>query len=182
VHVAAIVERVAALVEPLLAEPPLSGGPDGGPPASLYDVEYEGGVLRIVLDRPGGVDVALLADATRRISAALDEADPIESAYTLEVSSPGIERRLRTSAHFAAAVGETVRIKLRPGVEGDRRVAGVVRSVDGDEVLVDTDDGPRSLRVQDVSRANVHKDWTPPPKPGARRATGARDDRTDHTE
>ena len=71
-----------------------------------------GPVLKVVVDRPGGLDLDVLADATRAVSRALDEADPIAGAYTLEVTSPGLERRLRTPRHFARAVGETVKVKL----------------------------------------------------------------------
>ena len=108
----ATAERVRQLVAPLLTEPDLV----------LYDVEYTGGTLKVVLDRPGGVDMGSITAVTRAVSAALDEADIVPSSYTLEVSSPGLERSLRTPEHFAGAIGREVRIKLRPGIEGDRRL------------------------------------------------------------
>ena len=154
----ATADRVRDIVAPLLTDPEVV----------LYDVEYTGGTLRVVLDRPGGVDMGTITEVTRAVSAALDEADIVPSAYTLEVSSPGLERALRTPEHFAGALGREVRIKLRPGVEGDRRAAGVLSAADDTTVTVTGDDGAeRSLRIEDITKANVHVDWSPPPKPGS---------------
>ncbi len=75
----------------------------------LYDVEHAGSLLRILVDRPGGVDLDLLAQVTRELSSALDAADPLPGRYTLEVSSPGLERPLRRPEHFDAAIGATIR-------------------------------------------------------------------------
>lgn len=150
-------DRVRDVVEPLVAE---LG-------ATVYDVVYAGGVLRISLQRAEGLDMGLITDATRRISAALDEADPLPSAYTLEVSSPGLERQLRTEAHYAGAVGEQVRIKTRAGVEGDRRAQGELVAVSGGTVTVRTEDGSeRTLSIDDIDRAHTHVQWEPAPKPG----------------
>ena len=67
----------------------------------LIDVELQGAQLTVFVDRDGGIGLDELGDATRDVSAALDEIDPIPGRYTLSVSSPGLERRLRTPAHFA---------------------------------------------------------------------------------
>lgn len=145
--------------------------------ASVYDVEQAGAVLRISLERPEGLDMSVLTEATRRISAELDSVDLVPGPYTLEVSSPGLERPLRTPAHFAGAVGERVKVKTRPGVEGDRRVEGRLTAASGESVTVTTDDGAeRVLGLGDIERANTHVDWSPPPKPGSKgssRAKGA---------
>jgi hypothetical protein len=94
-----VVDRVRELVEPLLAT-------DG---LELFDVEFGGGRLIVLADRPGGVDLDALTRATHRISAALDHEDPIPGGrYLLEVSSPGLERTLRTPAHFRRYVGSVV--------------------------------------------------------------------------
>jgi ribosome maturation factor RimP len=161
----ATAERVRELVEPLITQPDVV----------LYDVEYTGGTLRVVLDRPGGVDMAVITEVTRAVSAALDEADLLAGSYTLEVSSPGLERALRTPEHFAGAVGSQVRVKLRPGVEGDRRVAGTLTAADAEVLCVTDADGvERRVRIDDVTKANVHVDWAPPPKPGSAAAKAAR--------
>jgi len=151
-------ERVRELIEPLVR--------DLG--ASIYDVEHSSGVLRISLQRAEGLDMGVLTEATRRISAELDVADPLPGRYTLEVSSPGLERPLRTAEHFAGAVGEQVKVKTRPGVEGDRRVDGELVAAEADSVTVRTADGvERRLALRDIERARTHVDWTPPPKPGS---------------
>lgn len=154
-------ERVAGLVAPLVEPMGLQ----------VYDVEQPGGALRILLDRAGGVDVKALSDATRSISAALDQADIMPGSYTLEVSSPGLERPLRTPEHFAAVVGERVKVKLRPGTEGERRADGVLRAVDGDTLTVATDDGDRVVAVEDVTKAHTVFEWSSAPKPGGNQPT-----------
>ena len=112
------IERVTALIAPEVTAAGLS----------LYDLEHAGGVLRVVVDRPGGVDIEAIAAITRAVSRLLDEHDPLPGHYTLEVSSPGLERRLRVPAHFAGAVGETRqaqaprRGRRRPRAERRHRV------------------------------------------------------------
>jgi ribosome maturation factor RimP len=150
-------ERVRELVEPLVA--------DLG--ATVYDVEHAGGVLRILLQRAEGLDMSVITSATRAISAALDAADPLPGSYTLEVSSPGLDRPLRTIEHYRGAIGEQVKLKLSAGVEGDRRVEGELVAASDGEVTVRAEQGDRVVAVADVERARTHLEWTPPPKPGA---------------
>ena len=172
-----IVERVREIVEPLLARHSLE----------VYDIELAGSQLRITIDRPAlssePLDLDAIAQATRLISLALDEHDPIESRYTLEVSSPGLERRLRVPAHFEGAVGETVKLKLRAGVDRDRRLNGVVVAADDEAAVIrvtdagGTADAPTDLRVaySDIQQARTVFDWEPAPKPG--KASPSRDAR-----
>jgi ribosome maturation factor RimP len=161
----ATADRVRELVAPLITQPDVV----------LYDVEYTGGTLRVVLDRPGGVDMATITEVTRAVSSALDEADMLAGSYTLEVSSPGLERALRTPEHFAGAIGREVRLKLRPGVEGDRRVGGVLSAADESTVTItDASGADRSVHIEDITKANVHVDWAPPPKPGSSAAKAAK--------
>ena len=96
----------------------------------LVDVERRASVLLVTVDRAGGVDLDALTAANRAVSRALDELDPIPGRYSLEVSSPGVERRLRTPAHFARAVGEMVAVKTRPQVPGERRLRGRLVAAD----------------------------------------------------
>jgi ribosome maturation factor RimP len=168
-------DRVRELVLPILAERQLE----------LYDVEVAGPVLRVVVDSPGGLDLDVVAKATRAISHLLDEVDPISGSYTLEVTSPGLERTLRTPAHFERAVGEKVKIKTVPAVDttSDRRVVGVLETADPAGIVVRTDGDAsgdpvvRRLRYEDIVRARTVFDWGPAPKPtgatAGQRRTGA---------
>src|SRR5688572_21390947 len=90
-----VTEQVQSIIEPVLADLGLE----------LYDLEHGGGSLRVTVDREGGLDAELITQATRLISRELDRTDPIPGAYTLEVSSPGLERTLRRPEHFRRAVG-----------------------------------------------------------------------------
>jgi ribosome maturation factor RimP len=150
------VERVRAVVEPVVAAADLE----------LYDVELAGGVLRVLVDRSGGVDLAVLGEVTRAVSEALDADDPFPGRYTLEVSSPGLERKLRTPAHFAAALGKKVRVRTVPGTEGERRLEGELTAADDEGVTVATDEGDRRLTHAEIERARTVFEWGPTPPPG----------------
>jgi ribosome maturation factor RimP len=158
-------DRVRDVVAPLLSERDLD----------LYDIELAGPVLKVVVDRAAGLDLDMLADATRAVSRALDEADPIAGRYTLEVTSPGLERPLRTPQHFARAVGETVKVKVTAaaaGEAGERRLAGVLAVADGDGITIRTGDDPaaeRRLGYADIERARTVFEWGPTEKPGGKR-------------
>lgn len=152
-------ERVRAVVEPVVA----AQGVD------LFDLEQAGPTLRVTIDREGGVDMEAIARVTRAVSRALDEHDPIASQYTLEVSSPGLERPLRTPAHFAWAVGRQVSVKTVPDHPAGRRLAGTVASADPDGITLALDE-PAGERVQvaygDIEKARTTFEWGPAPKPG----------------
>ncbi len=83
----------------------------------LVDVEYEGGVLRLVIDHPDGVGMDAIAGVTREVSRALDHEDPIPGTFTLEVTSPGLERSLKRPVHFERAIGCEVAVKTQPGID-----------------------------------------------------------------
>lgn len=115
----------------------------------LWDVEYgkEGArrVLRITIDREEGVTIDDCEKMHREMDPILDEADPIEEAYYLEISSPGIERELRTDAHIEACEGWDVEIKLYAPKDGSKLFRGVLMPLDeegnvrikaGEEVLL----------------------------------------------
>jgi ribosome maturation factor RimP len=173
-----VAERVHDIVEPLLAARHLE----------LFDVEYAPPRLRILVDRAwgpsgpqsgqqGGVDLDTLGEVTRVVSHALDEHDPIPGRYTLEVSSPGVERPLRTPTHFTRAIGAAVAIRTHPGVE-PRRVAGTLSGADGEGITVrldqPDDDGRTEVRVGygDIERARTVFTWgEPAPKPGKQKKT-----------
>ena len=152
-------ERVRALVEPLVADLQLD----------LYDLEYSGGVVRVTVDQAGGVGMDTIASLTRALSRAFDEQDPIDGHFTLEVSSPGLERTLRTPAHFATAVGTRVSIKAIAHLEGDRRFAGTLERAGDTDVSVILDEPAGAVRViayDEIERARTVFEWGPAPKPG----------------
>jgi ribosome maturation factor RimP len=149
-----IAERVLGIVAPLVEAAGLE----------LYDLEHAGGVVRVLV-AGGGIDD--LSALSRSISRALDEADPIEGHYTLEVSTPGVERVLRTPAHYAGAIGSDVSVKTLPGTEGERRLAGVLVAATGSGITVRSADGAeRTVPFTDIEKARTTFAWGPPPKPG----------------
>lgn len=143
-------DRVRDLVAPLVADADLD----------LYDLDLAGGVLQVLVDKPGGADIGVISTLARTISRALDEHDPIDGTYALEVGSPGLERPLRAPAHYAGAVGTTVKVKTKPGVEGDRRIEGTITAADDTSVTVQPVEGdPRTLRFEDIERARTTFQW-----------------------
>lgn len=149
-----VASLVADLVEPLLT----------GSGHELYDVVMSAATLHVYV--AGTVDLDELARLTRDISDVLDDADPIADRYTLEVSTPGLERTLRTARHFAAAIGEKVKIKTNPDIE-PRRVDGALTAADDEGFVVDTGTEQRHLSYADVERARTVFEWGPPAKPVA---------------
>ena len=133
----------------------------------LVDVELHGSELTVYVDRQGGVDLDTLGDATRAVSAALDEIDPLPGRYTLAVSSPGLERRLRTPAHFIKAVGEAVTVRVNSGTSDVRRVRGTLNEADETGFTLvgpDLPDGSLRIASDEVERARTIFEWGPQPK------------------
>jgi len=115
----------------------------------LYDIEFRGGTLRVTIDRPAGVeeglDLEAIALASRLIGRELDHDDPMAGHYTLEVSSPGLERSLRTPKHFQRSIGKTVALRLRDivtpeGERSERRLQGVLVAADEESATISLDD------------------------------------------
>ncbi len=145
----------------------------GGIGVEVVDVVVSGRVLRVLLDKPGGIDLDTLSDANRAISEALDGAPDVapRSSYSLEVSSPGIERPLRTAEHFARFVGSEVSIRTRPGRSAERRVKGTLVAADDGAVVVEADGASHRILLDDVERARTVFDWGQTAK--SRRPVGA---------
>jgi len=125
----------------------------------LIELEFAahrgGGILRLYIDRAGaGIGIEDCEQVSRRVSAALDAADPIHSAYTLEVSSPGFDRPLRTPAHYAKALGERVWVELTPR-DGRRRYTGRLAQVLDGQIELEVDGQPVLLALADVHRARL---------------------------
>jgi ribosome maturation factor RimP len=149
----------------------------------LYDLEFRGGTLRVTIDRPAGVeeglDLEVIALASRLIGRELDHDDPMGGHYTLEVTSPGLERSLRTPAHFQKSIGKTVALRLRDivtpdGERSERRLQGVLVAADDQSVTIQLNDAAlteRNVPYDKIDRAKTVFVWGPAPKPG--KASGA---------
>ena len=155
-------DRVTALrseLEPIVASLGLS----------IYDLTLGGGdrpTLAVLVDRPDGVDLDAIETATRTISAMLDTLDPMHGQYLLEVSSPGLERPLRTAEHFAGAIDEVITLKTRDESGHVQRVRGSLVSVDGAAITVRSDSGDLTVALDVVEQARTVFVWGPAPKPG----------------
>jgi ribosome maturation factor RimP len=132
----------------------------------LYDVELAKGTLSVIVTKEGGVDLESLTKANRTISEWLDTTDPIPNRFTLDVSSPGLERKLRTPGHFLSTVGEVVTLReLRDG-EPTRRLEGTVLSADETSVtLNDAEHGQVTVALDKIERARTVFKWGGEAKP-----------------
>jgi len=132
---------------------------------ALYDVEEKGATLRISIDGVDGVEFGALERLSREISLTLDEADMSAGSYTLEVSTPGVERNLRLVDHFLGAVGELITLKTKPGPHGRLRYRGELVSVDDATVVIDDEDQGRvGLGINEIESARTIFKWGPTPK------------------
>ena len=143
-------DRVRSVIEPDLTAEGME----------VVDVEHAGATLRVTVDRPGGIDLDAVSQASRRVSDLLDRHDVVPGRYTLEVSSPGIERSLRTPDHYRRFVGSPVTVKTRPGTDGERRIDGVLESADDDGVVV----AGRSIPYAHIERARTRFEWPAAPR------------------
>lgn len=131
----------------------------------IWDVEFvkegAGWYLRITIDSDDGIDIDDCEKVSRAISPLLDEADPIEQNYTLEVSSPGLERTLRTPEHFAACTGEEIEVRLySPDETGSKAYKGTLVSSDGNSFTIETDGAKKTFEMSKTAKANVFFDFT----------------------
>ncbi len=137
----------------------------------IFDVQYRreasGMVLRVLVDRPGpaatadeSVSVEDCAHVSRDLSAMLDVDDVIPAAYTLEVSSPGLDRPLRNENDFRRFAGRRAKVVMREPVDGQKYFKGILGGVDGADLLIDADDGRRHrVPVAIVTRANLEVEF-----------------------
>lgn len=117
-------------------------------------------LLRLYIDAPGRAVVIEDCEAvSREVSAVLDINDPIASHYTLEVSSPGIDRPLFTVAQFAKHVGETAKLNLQIPLDGRRRLQGRITGVDGDDIKLKTETAEVSVQHANIEKARLVPDW-----------------------
>ena len=112
-------------------------------------------VLRVFIDSPNGIGVEDCASVSRQISAVLDVEDPITGEYTLEVSSPGMDRPLFTLEQFRLYVGEQVRVRLRMPFEGRRNFNGRLVNVEDEDVIVAVDEHEYLLPIEMIDKAHL---------------------------
>jgi ribosome maturation factor RimP len=126
-------------------------------------IEYQSNpknrLIRLYIDRPEvGIGIDDCERVSREVSALLDVEDPVSGQYTLEVSSPGIERPLFTGAQFADFVGEDARVMMAMPIEGRRKFKGRIVSADDEQVILEVDGEAHTLPVADIQRANLAPD------------------------
>ena len=127
--------------------------------AQLWGLDLQSGgrrkLLRIYIDREQGVDVELCAAVSRQVSAVMDVEDPIQGEYVLEVSSPGMDRPLYELAHYQLLLGEQIALKLRFAYEGQRNFKGLLKAVEGDDIVLAVADHEYLFPVEGIEKANV---------------------------
>ena len=161
--------RIEALITPVLADLGLE----------MYDLEYNGGIVKITVDTPpgspGGIDVDQLSQCTRLISRELDHDDPVPGHYTLEVSSPGLERNLRLPRHFQRETGKSAAIRLQNVMNGERRLSGVIESAGADTFLLRLANGEeRIIPYDQIDRAKTIFVWAAQAKPSNKNGKGTK--------
>ena len=124
----------------------------------LWGIEYssgKGSTLRIFIDKEDGVQVEDCERVSRQVSSILDVEDPISTEYTLEVSSPGMDRPLFTLAQFARFAGETVNLKLKIPYEGRRKYKGLLVGTEDQDVVLRCEGHEYLFPVETIDKANV---------------------------
>ena len=149
-----IAERIRALCEPAV----------NGLGCVVWDAEYvkEGAemVLRLTIDKEGGVGIDDCEAVHRAIDPLLDEADLIEDAYRLEVSSPGIERTLSRPEHFASCLGETVEVRLFAPMDGRRVLKGTLADAGERSFVLEENGKAEEIAYKAASKVSTVFDWS----------------------
>jgi len=131
----------------------------GGLGYELWELEYVtrpgGGLLRVYIDSDAGIGLDDCERVSRAVSAVMDQADPIAAAYTLEVSSPGLDRVLRTQRHFARCIDALVRVELSTPLNGRKRFSGRLMSVQPGQITLQVDDDRVELPIEAIHKARV---------------------------
>lgn len=165
-----VVTSVTAMVSPILDDLGLE----------LYDMEFSGGVLKVTIDTPAGqqagVDIDQISRVNRLLGRELDHNDVVPGRYTLEVSSPGLERNLRTPHHFQREVGKDVSIRLVAEHEGQRRFAGALVAATDATATVRVTDTAQSVEIPLalIEKAKTVFVWESQPKPNSKEARAAK--------
>jgi ribosome maturation factor RimP len=127
--------------------------------AALYDIEivteFDETIFRVLVTKVGGVDLDLCATISHELSPFLDVHPPMSQRYRLEVSSPGIERKLTKPVHFKNAIGEKVKLKIM----GGDKLKGTLKSADNDGIVVETKQGDERFEYGALGTAKTYFDW-----------------------
>ena len=130
---------------------------------SLYDVEYikEGAswFLRIYIDKETGISLDDCEKVSNAVSDKLDEEDPITTPYNLEVSSCGLEKKLREPKHFKMAIGENIEIKLYKPFEKQKEFRGILASITDNVITLNTEEKSINIKLDEISSAKILFDW-----------------------
>ena len=125
----------------------------------LSDLEVKlggkGGVVRLFIDNTDGINLDDCEKVSRAVSALLDVEDPLPGNYNLEVSSPGLDRKLTKPVHFERFMGEVVKVQMRFPIEGRRRFRGTLVSSDDENIVVDVDGEPHTLPMATIDTARL---------------------------
>ena len=142
-------ERLIALIEPVLVRLGYE----------LVELEYAAGrsqaVVRIFIDKAAGITVDDCERVSREVAALLDVDDPIPTAYTLEVSSPGFDRLLRTPAHFERFVGSRVFVELKVPRAGRKRYTGMLQAVNATGIELEVDKQKVAVLFKEIGKARL---------------------------
>ena len=155
----ALIDRVTSLIEPIADDFQ----------CELVDIDYNNGVLKLIIDEPGGLNSQTLVDVTKAVSRMIDAEDPIPGRFTLEITSPGVERPLKKPDHYRRSVGESISVKTTPDVEGERRLDGELLTADDEGITLKIDDTERTLRYREIRSARTTYAWGPTPKKGGQK-------------
>ncbi len=124
----------------------------------LWDVRFvkEGAshYLRVFIDKNEGISINDCTDVSHAIDPIIDEADPIDVSYYLEVSSPGLQRELSRPEHFEKMLGKAIKVKLFKALDGKKEFSGVLKAYDG-SVTLETDEGELNFEKGSVAKANL---------------------------
>ena len=127
--------------------------------AELYDIvttkENNNNIFRVLVTKKGGISLDKCAEISRMISPILDIDEPMNGNYILEVSSPGIERKLKQSQHFIASIGEKVRVK---NFDKDI-IKGELLDANEDDIKIKTEDGEKLIAYSEISSASTYFEW-----------------------
>jgi ribosome maturation factor RimP len=126
---------------------------------TLWGIEYirsgKFSTLRVYIDHEDGIHVDNCAEVSRQVSAIMDVEDPISGNYTLEVSSPGMDRPLFKIEQYAAYVGEWVELKLRYAFEGRRNFKGVISGIEDNDVVIQVDNEQFLLPIESIDKSRI---------------------------